>query len=130
MTDAIYQRQELLDIYKHPSNFGTLTDATVAVTQANPMCGDTVILYLKLTKDRITNAMFSGSSCAVGVISASLFTEFIIGKTLTEARAITKADVLALMQVELTTSRVKCALLIYEAFEKALQTYDSTKIKA
>ena len=120
----IYQRQELLDIYKNPVNQGSLDAPDVTVTEKNPFCGDVVSLDLKIQDNIIVDAKYHGSACAVSVISSSLFTEEIIGKSLEDAKKITKQDVLDLMNLELTTSRVKCATLIFEAFQKAITEYD------
>lgn len=116
-----FYRDEMMEHYKHPHNHGVLPGATITVHEKNPFCGDELDLHLKIEDGAITEAMFSGESCAVSTASSSIVTDFLKGKTVEEARALTKDQVLEMLGVELTTSRVKCATLVLEALQKALQ---------
>lgn len=130
MDDAnIYQRQELLEIYKNPSNKGVIEGATVVSMSVNPMCGDELTLYLKVQNDKITDAKFTGDACSVSIISASLLTDDLINKTVVQAKNITKKDVLDLIGVPLTTSRIRCATLVLEALEEAIKKYETKSKK-
>lgn len=118
-------REELMDIYRNPSNKGKLDDPTVAIDKKNPMCGDEINLQLKFKDDVVSDAKFDGSACAVSIIASSLLTDMIIGKTVKELKALTKDDLLNEMGLNLTTSRVKCATLVLEALQGALEIYDT-----
>lgn len=59
--------------------------ATRVIERRNPLCGDALTLWLKLDGDRITDASFQGSGCAISRASASLMTEAVKGKTFAEA---------------------------------------------
>ncbi len=123
MSDSLY-REQLMEYYKDPQNRGTLSDPDVSVYEKNPFCGDEITLQLKVNNGIIDDAKFEGSACAVSVASSEVVTDEIIGKSIDDAKRITKEDILELLGVELTTSRVKCATLVLEALEKALQHYE------
>ena len=125
MSDTLY-REQLLDIYKDPPNKGTLAKKDVEVTEANPFCGDVLTLQLKIENGFIEDVAFDGGACIVTIASAALLTEELRGKTLTKAKAITKQEVLDMLGVELTTSRVKCATLILETLDSALKRYEKS----
>lgn len=122
-------REELMDIYRNPSNKGKLDDPTVAVDKKNPMCGDEIRLQLKFRDNVVEDAKFDGSACAVSIIASSMLTEMIIGKNLNELKSITKDDLLSSMGLNLTTSRVKCATLVLDALQGALEIYDGKETK-
>ena len=122
--DNIYLRQDLMEIYKYPSNRGKMENPTIEEYEVNKFCGDEVLLQLQIVQGKIVDAKFSGDACAVGIISSSLVTEEIIGKTLEEAQNLTKEQVLDMIGTQLTTSRVKCATLVLEALQNALKKYE------
>jgi nitrogen fixation protein NifU and related proteins len=124
MTD-LYQ-EELMDLYRNPHNRGKMTSPSVSVSKKNPMCGDEIELQLKLADEKITEAKFEGSACSVSIISSSILTDYLLGKTLAEVKNITQADLLKLVNLNLTTSRVACATLALNALQEALKKYEET----
>ena len=122
--DAIYQREDLLEVYKNPQHFGHLTNYNVQQRATNPMCGDELLLELQVGSGVLTDAKFSGRACAVSTISSSLVLDDIIGKPLEEVKKIDKKYVLNLLGVTVTTSRIKCATLILDALTSALKKYE------
>jgi nitrogen fixation NifU-like protein len=119
-----YTREELMEIYKNPSNKKKMLDPTVSVSDKNPMCGDDIILELKISNGIIEDASFQGSACSVSIISSSTLTEILKGKSLIEAKKISKDEFLNLLGLNLTTSRIKCATLVLSALEKGLNQYE------
>jgi nitrogen fixation protein NifU and related proteins len=83
----LYQ-EVILDHNKRPRNFRTIERPTRTARGHNPLCGDRLTLYLTLEGDRIADVSFEGSGCAISKASASLMTETLKGKTLTEADAL------------------------------------------
>lgn len=124
MNDSLY-REQLLDIYKNPSNRGTLSKSTVEVTERNPFCGDIITLQFDITDGKIKDIAFDGDVCMVAIASSSLVTDELKGKTIEEAKKLSKEEVLEMMGVDLTTSRVKCATLILDATSSAIKKYES-----
>lgn len=85
MTDlrSLYQEM-IVDHGKSPRNFGVLDNATHTKEGHNPLCGDKVKLYVDEKAGVIRALSFEGKGCAISMASASLMTEFLTGKTLTE----------------------------------------------
>ena len=125
MSDTLY-REQLLDIYRDPSNKGTLLKKDVEVMETNPFCGDVLTLQLKIKEGIIEDVAFDGGACIIAIASAALLTDELRGKTVGEASEITKQEVLDMLGVELTTSRVKCATLILDALYSALTRYEKS----
>ncbi len=117
----IYQ-EYIIELYKNPKNFGKLDDATNKAEIYNATCGDRITLYIKVDNGKITDSNFVGSGCAISQASSSLFAGYLKGKTVEEAKKITKEDVLKMIRIDLSKnpSRLKCALLPLEAMRKAL----------
>jgi len=113
-----------MEHYKNPANRGKLDNPSVTINSNNPFCGDNVDLQLKIIDGKIEEVSFDGPACAVSVASSSLATDWIKGKTIKEAKDLKKKELLEMLGVELTTSRVKCATLILEALEQALEEYE------
>ncbi|HYS03420.1 MAG TPA: SUF system NifU family Fe-S cluster assembly protein, partial [Candidatus Eisenbacteria bacterium] len=85
MTSDLY-REQILDHYKNPHNFGELDDADVAQEGDNPLCGDVITLYLKLDDGKLSRATFRGRGCAISQASASMLTDMIVGKPIEELK--------------------------------------------
>lgn len=78
--------------------------------------------------NKVKEVAFTGEGCAISKASASLFTEEIKGKTITELKAIKPQFVLDLIGVPLSPTRAKCALLIYQVLQQVLQKGLNKKI--
>lgn len=106
----IYQ-EELLDHYENPSNYGTLPNPDISHEEDNPLCGDKIRMDLYIEDDTIKEVRFSGHGCTISMAAASMLTEKIEGKTLTEVKSLTREDILDMVGIPLGPVRVKCALL-------------------
>ncbi len=74
-------RDVIVDHNRHPRNFGRLDPADAHAEGHNPLCGDRLTMYVNLDGERISEAKFEGSGCAISVASASLLTEAVKGKS-------------------------------------------------
>jgi nitrogen fixation NifU-like protein len=83
----------LLDHFEHPRNAGDLAHADARVRVENPACGDILELSIKVVGERIAEARFLAKGCVPAMACGSLITEMIAGKTIQEARGISKEDV-------------------------------------
>ncbi len=119
MLDDLY-REQIIDRYKRPRFRGRLDDADARYEDENPLCGDHIVVYLKFDPQGRAQARFEGQGCAISMASADLLMEYIQGKTAAELRGVTKEDLLGLVGLQLSPSRLKCALLPYKAFKAAL----------
>jgi len=84
--DELYQ-ELILDHNRRPRNFRTIEEGRHAEGY-NPLCGDRLTVYLRIQGDRIQDASFQGSGCAISKASASLMTDIVKGKTIAEAEAL------------------------------------------
>ncbi|MBP9749725.1 MAG: SUF system NifU family Fe-S cluster assembly protein [Candidatus Pacebacteria bacterium] len=120
MHDALYQAR-ILDHYKNPRHKGALVDADRVARGSNPLCGDMLTVYVRLDGDTIVEATFEGEGCAISQASASLLMEKLAGMSKKKARALTEVDIYALLGVEVSIGRQKCALLAWRALQDALK---------
>lgn len=118
-----FYREQLLDHYHNPENFGTLQNADVDIEMDNPTCGDMIHLTAAMDNDgRITKVMFEGHGCVVSMASSSMFTTEIIGKTTNEIKEMDLNDIQEMMGgVRLSMGRVKCAMLPLNALKLGLK---------
>jgi nitrogen fixation NifU-like protein len=137
----LYQ-EVILDHNRRPRNFRTIEDAHHQEGY-NPLCGDRLMLYVKVEQDRIVDVAFQGSGCAISKASASLMTEALKGKTVAEARELfdkfhdmvtSSPDAAApelgklsvLSGVREYPTRVKCASLAWHTLKAALAGEEAT----
>ena len=104
-------RDNIIDHYQNPRNFGTLDQPDISYEDSNPVCGDELRIDLKIDQGRVVDARFTGHGCSISQASASMLTEEIIGKTLAEVQHIDKQYLLDLLGIPLGPVRLKCALL-------------------
>jgi nitrogen fixation NifU-like protein len=85
-------REIILDHYRSPRNSGSLESPPAHRTEGfNPLCGDEVVVYLLVDDGRITDIRIGGQGCSISKASASMMSSVVKGKTLEEARTITRA---------------------------------------
>jgi nitrogen fixation protein NifU and related proteins len=110
--DSSFYREQIIDLYEHPLNYGELDPHDFSYEEDNPLCGDVVRIDVLLDDDgRVADVKWRGDGCAISQASASLLTEEIKGMTLEEVKAFPKEKLLELIGVPLSMARVKCALL-------------------
>jgi len=108
-----FYREEILEHYTHPHNFGTLEHPDISHEESNPLCGDRVRFDFELDSDgqTVKRVRFSGVGCAISKAAASMLSDLLVGKTLDEIKALTKEDLLDELGIEMGPVRLKCALL-------------------
>ena len=104
-------RDNIIDHYQNPLNYGVLDQPDITYEDSNPVCGDEIRMDLKVQDGRVVDARFQGHGCSISQASASMLTEEIIGKTLDEVKQIDKHYLLQLLGIPLGPVRLKCALL-------------------
>jgi nitrogen fixation NifU-like protein len=104
-------RDNIIDHYQNPRNYGTLEHPDISFEDSNPVCGDELRIDLQVKDNTVVDARFSGHGCSISQASASMLTEEIIGKTLEEVKQIDKQYLLDLLGIPLGPVRLKCALL-------------------
>lgn len=85
---------QLLDHFEHPRNSGSVADPDASVQLQNPACGDVLQLTLKISEGRIGEIRFLAKGCVPSIACASALTELVGGKTIADARAITREQII------------------------------------
>jgi len=120
MDDPLY-REELLDHYYSSPHRGRLESPDLVADLDNPLCGDQIHLELSLgAGGRIDRVRFEGHGCVISQAATSLLADRVEGATLDEIRQITPADVVKLLGVTLSPTRMKCGLLGWKALQNAV----------
>jgi len=122
-----FYTEHILEHAKYPSNFGTLDNATISHEELNPLCGDRIRLDMFIEDEVIEQIRFSGKGCAISQASASMLTEALEGKTVAEAKAFSKENLLDLLGIPLEHNpvRLKCALLSLKTLKAGLYGVDT-----
>lgn len=141
--DDLYQ-DLILDHNRSPRNFRRLDAPTHHAHGHNPLCGDSILLHLKIEDGCIADVAFSGDGCAISKASASMMTEALMNKSVAESAALFSAfhqlitgrddgDVALLGKLATFKGvrefpvRVKCATLCWQTLNAAL-TNSAAKI--
>ena len=119
---------KVLDHYENPRNVGTFdnyNDIGTGMVGA-PACGDVMKLQIKVSNDGvIEDAKFKTYGCGSAIASSSLLTEWVKGKTLTEASMIKNTDIAE--ELALPPVKIHCSVLAEDAISAAIEDYKSKK---
>jgi nitrogen fixation NifU-like protein len=117
--DELY-RDQILEHYKRPHNFGRPESFDLDFEDNNPFCGDEQHVYIELDDEgRVSSVSFEGKGCAISTAATSMLTEELEGKTREELLALPKEFVLDLLGIDISATRMKCALLGLKATKSA-----------
>jgi nitrogen fixation protein NifU and related proteins len=109
--DELY-RDQILEHYKRPHNFGRVEQPDLEFEDTNPFCGDEQHVTIKLDGDgKVAEIAFEGKGCAISTAATSLLTDELQGKTREELLRLPKEYVLDLLGIEISATRMKCAML-------------------
>lgn len=115
---------KVLDHYNNPRNVGSLDKASKAVGTGivgAPECGDVMKLQIEVDGDRIVDAKFKTFGCGSAIASSSLATEWLRGKTLQEATAITNTEIV--QELSLPPVKIHCSVLAEDAIKAAVSDF-------
>ena len=129
-SNADIYHEMIVDYSRNPTNYGKIEDHDVTFHDANPLCGDSIDIDMKISDNTVTDIKFHGKGCAICMACSSVLTEITKGKNLDEVRSIEKNDVLSELGLEhLQAVRIKCALLSLKVLKSALYTYLGDHLK-
>jgi nitrogen fixation protein NifU and related proteins len=116
--DDLY-RENILEHYKQPRNFGELPGADLEFEDNNPLCGDELKVQFKVEDDKVAAVRFSGHGCAISQASASMASEELVGMPVDRLVHLDRDFVLDLLGIDISATRMKCALLTLKVVKSA-----------
>ena len=116
----------VMDHFKHPRNMGEIETPDGVGEATNPVCGDTMRLFIKVDMNRIVEVSFLTFGCGAAIAASSMLTEMIKGKSLDEALTISDQDIVQALG-GLPPTKVHCSVLAEKAVQAAIVDYREKK---
>ncbi|MBI4142049.1 SUF system NifU family Fe-S cluster assembly protein [Candidatus Woesearchaeota archaeon] len=117
--DELY-REQIMDHYKNPRNHGILEPFTFKFFDNNPLCGDEIEVRAFVEGNVIKDVKFTGKGCSISQAAASMLSETVKGKTLSDVQQLTRDDVIEMLGIPIGPVRVKCAVLSLVALKNGI----------
>ncbi|MBI4895434.1 MAG: SUF system NifU family Fe-S cluster assembly protein [Candidatus Aenigmarchaeota archaeon] len=122
-------KENILDHYKHPHNTGSLKEYSFKHKELNPLCGDTIEMFVLFENEKVKHVSFIGHGCAISQASASMLTDYIKNKDLEEVKNIKRDVILEMLGIKIGVVRMKCALLSLRTLSKGVDKLSGTHNK-
>ena len=114
--------EKVMDHFMNPRNMGEIEDADGVGMAGNPVCGDTMVITLKIEEGRIIGVKFKTFGCGAAIATSSMVTELVKGKTIGEALQVTNKIVAEALD-GLPPIKMHCSVLAEEGIKAAIEDY-------
>ena len=121
--------EKVMDHFSNPRNIGEIENADGVGEVGNPVCGDMMSFYINVKDDKIADIKFKTFGCVAAIAVSSMVTEMALGKTLDEAKKITKKSVAESLD-GLPKEKMHCSNLGADALTKAIEDFESKQSTA
>ena len=118
--------EKVMDHFSNPRNVGTIADADGIGEVGNPVCGDMMTFYIKVKDDKVDDIKYQTFGCVAAIAVSSKVSEMIKGKSLEEAKALSKKAVAEALD-GLPKEKMHCSNLGAEALTEAIEDYEAKK---
>jgi len=118
--------EKVMEQFRNPRNMGEIPDADGVGTVGNPVCGDMMTVYIKVKDNHIDDIKFKTFGCGAAIATSSMVTELAKGKTLEEAKKISRSDVADSLG-GLPKVKMHCSNLAADALRAAIEDYEKHK---
>jgi nitrogen fixation NifU-like protein len=115
---------KVMDHFSNPRNIGEIENADGVGEVGNPVCGDMMSFYINVEENKIADIKFKTFGCVAAIAVSSMVTEMAMGKTLDEAKKITKKSVAESLD-GLPKEKMHCSNLGADALAKAIEDFES-----
>lgn len=132
MSDPLYT-EIIIDEGKNPQNEGKLENPDISQHDANPMCGDSITLQMKIDDNSVSDIKWHGDGCTICKACTSVLTQLVKGKDIDYAKNLKKEELLSELGLDYLVKqspvRIKCALLSLKSLKLGLYSYLASKIE-
>ncbi len=118
---------KVMEHFSNPKNVGEIENADGVGEVGNPVCGDMMSFYIKVQSDKISDIKFKTFGCVAAIAVSSIVSEMAMGKTLAEAKKITKKSVAESLD-GLPKEKMHCSNLGADALAKAIENYENKQL--
>jgi len=115
---------KVMEHFSSPRNIGEIENADGVGEVGNPVCGDMMSFYIKVEDDKISDIKYKTFGCVAAIAVSSMVSEMALGKTLAEAKTITKKSVAESLD-GLPKEKLHCSNLGADALAKAIADFEN-----
>ncbi|MFH1445455.1 MAG: iron-sulfur cluster assembly scaffold protein [Nanoarchaeota archaeon] len=125
--------EKVMEHFRNPHNMGKMKDPDGVGKVGNPVCGDMMVIYIKIGRDKIGKEIIDDIKvetfgCVAAIATSSVLTDIVKGKTLEYAKGITNKDVANALE-KLPPLKMHCSNLAADALKEAIKDYESKNKK-
>jgi len=116
--------EKVMDHFSNPRNTGEIENADGIGEVGNPVCGDMMTFYITVDDNKISDVKFKTFGCVAAIAVSSIVSEMAMGKSLTQAKSITRQAVAESLD-GLPKEKMHCSNLGAKALAEAIDDYEA-----